>query len=204
MYSAVIKIIPILFFFLSSSAFSQNKQHPADTLTKSKSIGKSRWHPYIGLHISGDAEMFYIGPSLQAGTDFQLKKRLVLSGYVHYFSKKIDNAKSGGFFEHGRFKTITGELLVQGNTSKNLNRSFFLAGGVALQYWHDRYSNSFDNWDNERTTLIPAIRFGYFFPLNKQKITIEINATGPYSYKDGSSSVIEILTQISLGCRFIF
>ena len=152
--------------------------------------------------------MFYVGPSFQAGADYQIKKRIVLSGYIHYFTKKVIGAEYPGIFWKGKFKTFTGTFLFQGNISKSPTKSFFLAGGVALQRWKDKYSDNYDSWDDKRTTLIPAIRIGYFFPVDRYKITIELNGTGPYSYSYSNIistvSVLEILTQLSLGMRFIF
>src|SRR6266705_1058700 len=58
-----------------------------------------RLHPYMGIHISGDAEMYYIGPSLQAGIDYQLRKKIVLSTYFHHYLKRVDKKEYGGNFE---------------------------------------------------------------------------------------------------------
>jgi hypothetical protein len=194
----------VVAFLLSAiGLFAQQKTTGNDSLKKIQP--QRKWHPYLGLHITGDAEMFYIGPSFQLGTDLQLKKRFLVSSYIHYFGKKVNNVEYGGYFENGKLNILTIAALAQLNTSRNLRRSFFIAGGIAFQYWHDRYKNNFSDWDNERNTLLPAIRFGYFFPSGKNRITIELNATGPYSYGDDNSSVTEILTQFSfLGCRFIF
>jgi len=169
---------------------------------------KPSLHPFAGIHISGDAEMYYIGPSFQAGVDFQFRPKIILSAYFQYFNKKTDKVEFGGDFEHGRFRTLTGALLIQGNTGKRQDKSFFIAGGVALQRWHDKFSSNYDSWDDKRTTYIPAFRIGYFFPLEQTKITIELNGTGPYFYSEdnyiSSVSVTEILTQVSLGMRLIF
>ena len=137
----------------------------------------------------------------------EFKKRVLLSSYIHYFIKKVSNAEYGGFLEKAKFKTFTATLLIQANTGKSPTKSFFIAGGAALQRWRDNYSNNYDSWDDKRTTLIPAFRLGYFFSLDKHKMAVELNGTGPYSYaytNDISSGrVIEILTQLSLGVRFI-
>lgn len=171
---------------------------------KVKDTIRNRWHPYAGIHVSGDAAMVFIGPSFLAGVDFQLKKRVVLSVYLQYFRKKIKNTWDGGGFENGRFKTITGAILCQANSSRNPNKSFFIAGGVAFQRWVQLYNSDYNSWDDKRTTIIPAARLGYFFPMGENKVTVELNLTGPYSYGDANSSVIEILTQVSFGLRYIF
>ncbi|MEO7924854.1 MAG: hypothetical protein ABIR30_14315 [Chitinophagaceae bacterium] len=201
----------LLLLHAAIAGFSQVPQYTEEFVckpTKREHISyKTSWHPYLGLHISGDAEMFYLGPSFQGGVDFQVRERIVLSGYVHYFMKKRENVEYGGFLEKGRFKTFTGALLLQLNTSINPAKSCFLAGGIAIQRWRDKYSTDYDSWDDKRTTWIPAIRVGYFFPIQENKLSIELNGTGPYSYTYGdppTGRVLEILTQLSLGMRFIF
>jgi hypothetical protein len=161
-------------------------------------------HPYVGLHISGDAEMYYVGPSLQAGADLQLRKKLLLTSYIHYFKKKVTRTESGGSFENGKFKTVTVAALIQFNTSKKLSRSFFLAGGFCVQKWNDIFISDYGAWNKQRKNYLPAIRVGYFFSTGKNKLTIELNGTGPYSYSDFVWQTVEILTQLSLGTRFIF
>ena len=163
-----------------------------------------RLHPYLGLHISGDAEMYYVGPSLQAGADLHLKKRLLLTSYIHFFKKKVNRTEDGGSFENGKFKTVTIAALIQFNTSKKLSRSFFLAGGFCVQKWSDIFVTDYSAWNKQRKNYLPTMRVGYFFSKGKNKLTIELNATGPYSYRDYGWQTVEILTQLSLGTRFIF
>jgi hypothetical protein len=147
--------------------------------------------------------MYYIGASIQVGTDFQLRKRLLLSSYFQFFSKKVNRIYPTDT-EIGRFKTITAAALIQINTSAKLTRSFFLAGGICIQSWKDNFTNNYYGWDKQRTNLLPVARIGYYFPLGKLSMTIELNGTGPYSYQDGEWHSVEILTQLSFGTRFIF
>jgi len=167
-------------------------------------LSQVKLHPYVGLHISGDAEMYYIGPSFQAGADLYLKKRLLLTSYLHFFKKKINRTEGGGSFENGKFKTVTIAALIQFNTSKKLSRSFFLGVGFCVQEWNDIFISDYSAWNKQRKNYLPAIRVGYFFSKGKNKLTIELNATGPYSYSDFGWQAVEILTQLSLGTRFIF
>jgi hypothetical protein len=195
----------LLFLFTTTVVFSQpNKDiDTANISSKIKIISTSRWHPYIGIHLSADAEMFYLGPSFQIGTDFQLKRKILLTSYFHYYSKKIKNNYNNSFSENGKFKTFTGAVLCQINPGKNLRRSFFIAGGVAIQSWRDIYASGNTAWDEKRITILPAMRLGYFFPAGWHKLAVELNWTGPYSYSDGTTDAIEIATQLSLGVRFI-
>ena len=200
----------LLFLLTGSAAFPQHGKKEWTIICDDCSYKKAeetlrhRWQPYAGIHVSGDAEMFYIGPSFQAGTDFFMSKRILLSAYIHYFGKKVKNADASGFFEDGKFKTITGTLLIQANIARNLKRSFFIGLGAAVQGWRDNYSSSYGSWDDKRTTVTPAMRIGYFFPIGNNKITVELNGTGPYTSGNAISYSIEILTQLSFGVRYIF
>jgi hypothetical protein len=173
-------------------------------LISSSLLSQIQLHPYVGLHISGDAEMYYLGPSLQAGADLQLRKKLLLTSYVHYFKKKVDRTEADGSFERGKFKTVTVAALIQFNTSRKSSKSFFIAGGFCVQQWHDAFVSDYSAWNTQRKNFLPAMRVGYFFSKGKNKLTIELNATGPYSYSDYGWQTVEILTQLSLGTRFIF
>ena len=80
----------LLFFFTTTVVFSQQNKEidTANISSKIKIINTGRWHPFIGIHVSADAEMFYIGPSFQIGTDFQLKKELFSLHIFITFQKK--------------------------------------------------------------------------------------------------------------------
>jgi hypothetical protein len=164
----------------------------------------SRWHPYGGLHLSSDAEMYYLGPSFQAGIDVNLTQRLALSTYLHYFYVGVNNRDNTGLVEKGRMRTFTGALLMQLDAGAGWYKGFFIGFGVALQRYADRFSGGLGMWDDKRSTVTPAIRIGYLFPAGLHAIAIEFNGTGPYTYNDGPSTITEIFTQVSFGGRFVF
>ncbi len=165
----------------------------------------SSWHPYGGLHLSSDAEMYYLGPSFQAGVDFSLTRHLALSAYIHYFHTSVNNRETTGFDEKGKFRTFTSAFLLQMDAGAGWYKGFFAGAGVALQQYSDRFSGMFGAYDEVRTTVTPAIRVGYLFPAGLHAVAIELNSTGPYSYSDGISGVItEVFTQVSFSGRFIF
>ncbi|HXS57559.1 MAG TPA: hypothetical protein VN726_15610 [Hanamia sp.] len=72
----------------------------------------SRIHPYAGLHLSSDAEMYYLGPSFQAGVDINLTQKLAVSSYLHYFYVGVNNVENR-LIQKGRMRTFTGALLIQ-------------------------------------------------------------------------------------------
>lgn len=165
----------------------------------------SPFHPYVGLHLSSDAEMYYLGPSFQAGVDFNLKPRLALSTYIHYFYVGVNNRDNSGLIEKGRMRTFTSAFLIQLDAGAGWYKGFFVGTGIALQQYADRFQGSWSRWDDKRTTLTLAIRLGYLFPAGLHAIAIEFNGTGPYSYSDGyTGTVTEVFTQVSFGARFIF
>lgn len=165
----------------------------------------SRWHLYGGLHLSSDAELYYLGPSFQGGVEFNLKQRLAFSAYIHYFRVGVNNVDNTGLSEKGRIRIFTSALLIQVDAGRGWYKGFFVGAGVALQQYSDRFKGVFGSYDDARTTVTPAIRIGYIFPAGLNAIAIEFNGTGPYSYSDGLyGTITEVFTQVSLGGRFIF
>jgi hypothetical protein len=167
-------------------------------------ISQSRIHPFLGLHASGDAEMYYLGPSIQAGMDVDIKPNFGLSSYLHFFPRKFNRSYPDGRFEKGDYKAFTAALLLESRPGR-FSSGFSMAGGLAFQHLNDSFSSDFTNWKRERNILVAALRIGYAFPIKNQRLSIDLNATGPsfYNYEDNgfSNQVIEILTQLSLGMR---
>jgi hypothetical protein len=147
------------------------------------SFCQSKWQPYFGLHVSGDAELFYLGPSFQLGTDFVISKKSALTSYVHYFPKKVNNLYTDRSFEKGKHRSLTAALLFEGRFGKTPNKGSYLAGGLAFQSLKDDFSSNSARWNIERNIIVPAVRIGYAFPFKVNRVTIEINATGPSTYK---------------------
>jgi hypothetical protein len=52
---------------------------------------QSHLHPYAGLDFSSDAEMYYLGPSFEAGSDITFTNHLALGTYFHYFYVGVNN-----------------------------------------------------------------------------------------------------------------
>lgn len=171
------------------------------------SFAQRRWKPYSGLYVSMDAAGYYVGPSFQLGTDYRLKKQLALSFYLHYFPEGTDIKYDDGSFEKGKYRSTTMALLLQKHVSKNENKGWFLAAGMAFQRSTDDYKTDLFEEHLNRSIVIAAIRFGYAFPLKKNTLLVELNGTGPYIGKTGPApyyeKLIEVLTQLSLGLRWV-
>src|SRR5437016_2503123 len=76
-----------------------------------------KWHPYIGVHGSMDAEGYYVGPSIQLGTDYLFKDPLSLSLYFHFFPDRTNKKYNDGTFEKGKYSSATIAILIQRNLS---------------------------------------------------------------------------------------
>jgi len=171
-------------------------------------LSQTKWDPYFGLHVSMDAEGYYVGPSGQIGINYRLKKRINLSSYLHYFPKKVEINYTDGTFENGKYKSIIAALLFETNFFRSNNRGLLLAGGLAVHSTTDNYTSSFYDEYTKRTIVVGAIRIGYSLPIKARAITFELNAVGPYIGNTGPppyfEQLVEILTQLSLGTRIIF
>lgn len=206
---ARLSILLLIILFLSDEAgMAQSLPQPSSIAKKDSLLPKNkaarRWHPYAGIYFTGDAGMYYIGPGFQAGLDYRLKKHLLISAGFHYFGDQL-HTRSTGFFEDGKYRSYTAQALLQWNSGRQPEqRSFFVAGGLALQHRRDTAITSYDQWDEVHTYVVPAMRSGYYFPLGKYQLSTEINLTGPYTYGDASFRVLEIFSQVAIGCRFIF
>ncbi|UYZ59558.1 hypothetical protein [Hymenobacter latericus] len=160
--------------------------------------------PYAGLHASGDAQMYYLGPSGQLGADYRFNHVLGATAYVHYFRRKIDRA-SGASFEDGRFDCRTVALLAQVHLGAKPERGLFAAAGVAAQRLEDEYRADWTGgWHTVRRNVLPAFRLGYAFPVGPHQLTAELNATGPYQERDAYGTYTELITQLSLGTRLVW
>jgi hypothetical protein len=169
------------------------------------STGQTKWHPYAGLYLSMDAQGFYVGPSVMAGVDYKLKKKFSLSGYVHFFTKKVEGYYPGNGNEIGKYRNLTTATLLQYHLAKKENKGLYAGVGICHQSSVDDYKSDVLVYYEKRNIIIPAFRFGYRLPIKKRYgLGIELNGTGPYSYSGDNWSGLDIQTLVSVGCRFIF
>lgn len=167
-------------------------------------MAQRQLRPYVGLHGSGDAQMYYLGPSVQFGADYRFFTRFGLTTYVHYFRRRIDRTYGNFEFEKGKFDCLTGALLLQAYLGRKPARGMFLGFGGAVQYLNNDFTSDWTSFQARRLNLLPAFRVGYAFPLGEHQITAELNATGPYHEGDQYSGSTELITQLSFGTRFVW
>ncbi len=150
--------------------------------TQSQSI----WRHYVGVYFTGDAQMYYTGPSLQIGSDVLVHNNIRTSFYAHYFVKdKGDHS----------FQTWTVAAL--GQISMGKGRRLYAAFGLACQRTIEEDDVYFDVVN--RFIVVPAYKIGYHFLFRKIVISPEINTTGPY--KDRKTRSFELFTLPSIGVR---
>ena len=149
---------------------------------------QSKWRNYVGAYFTGDASMYYTGPSILIGSDLHINENISAGFYAHYFMKDLG--------DHS-FLTWTVAALGQINIGKR--KKFYMAVGPAWQ----RTIEEDDLYPDEainRSIIVPAYRLGRHFVFKKFVISPEINLTGPYIDRLNS----ELFTLPSIGMRLHF
>ena len=170
--------------------------------------GQSRWHPYAGAGASMDAGGYFFGPSLLAGTDYWLTDKVSASSYFQYFAARLNDSYPDGSIEKGKYRSMIGAALIQADLSKNQSMGLRAGIGIAFQNSITRsdINNTLDT--TKRNILVPAFRLGYYISLDPGQIIIEFDAVGPHHYTEGNppyqTEITELLTQLSLGVKYVF
>jgi hypothetical protein len=174
----------------------------------SHAFGQSRWNPYAGVCVSMDAGGYFVGPSFLAGTDYRLKNKISVSSYVQYFSARLNDTYLDGTVEKGKYKSLIAAILLQSQLSKNDNKGFRGGIGIAFHTTKTHSEINYDTTTTKRNIFTAAFRLGYYFPLGRKTMVVELDAVGPYKYSEGTppyqTDVTELLTQLSLGIKYIF
>lgn len=177
-------------------------------LWSSQLWGQPRWHPYAGASASMDAGGYFWGPSILAGTDYRLNGKASVSSYVQYFFARLNDSYPDGSVEKGKYNSFTAAALIQTNLSQNQNSG--LRGGIGMAFQKATTRSEINNVRDttKRNIFTAAFRLGYYMSLDPGMIIIEFDATGPHNYTEGAppyqTEVKELLTQLSLGVKFVF
>ena len=184
-------ILILIFVFSLVSGFSQK-----------------RFEPYLGLHVSMDAGAYFLGPSFMVGTNYLLQKKVSISSYFHLFKGRLYDVYPDGSIDKGKYQSYILAFLLQRHLSRSPKKGIELAGGAAVQRTINNYNIDNRAGDEKRTLIVAALRVGYKFPIKQRALTVELNTVGPYIGKVGPppyyAQTLEILTQFSLGSRFLF
>lgn len=169
---------------------------------------QSRWNPYAGVSLSMDAGGYFVGPSFLLGADYSLRNKISASAYFQYFSAHLNDTYLDGTVEKGKYKSLISTILLQTQLSKNNNKGFRGGIGIAFQTTNTQSEKNYDTSSIKRNIITAAFRFGYYFPLNHNTMVIELDAVGPHKYSEGEPpyqlDITELLTQLSLGVKYIF
>lgn len=193
-----------LFFFLISSitlqSFSQNK-----------------WKPFAGIHISGNSDLYYVGPSFSGGVIHPLGKTKKWNWVpeLQYFRKYSKYDEIGNSHSWDRFISFSIRSNFNYQIGKNTSKGIFVGGGLGFQYAKDECATVTQNGTIKEENLhYDAIRYGvvmltfnagYNFPLKKNKsLQAIITAIGPHTAKDDLGEYIEIISVLNAGIRIQF
>jgi hypothetical protein len=160
-----------------------------------------KWQYTIGVYASMDAEAIYITPTIKASIAYQIRPKLLVEGYGHYFKAKVDNN-----IEKGSLLLTTAGIKPIFLLGKNNKKGMYVGIGIAVQHRVEAYTDMALVIDDTRTNILPSYYIGYKIPTakNNAQLAIELFGTGPYNETNTNGRYIEILTQLSLGVKVIF
>ncbi|MGK7395502.1 MAG: hypothetical protein ACNS62_13075 [Candidatus Cyclobacteriaceae bacterium M3_2C_046] len=140
---------------------------------------------YAGAYFTGDAEMYYLGPSFLVGADILLMAPgLILSPYGQYFSVNYTNES---------YDAAVLAVLLQFDFNPKKSNALFMGFGPSFSFRREIYHNI----EESNRFLIPAIRVGYRFLFKNLNVNAEI--TTPAFYRQNLS--FELFTLPSVGIR---
>jgi hypothetical protein len=155
-----------------------------------------------------DGGAYFIAPSLMVGADYLLRDKFSACSYFHAFKGRLYDVYPNGSIDQGKYQSYLLAILLQRHLSQSIKKGMFLAGGAAMQRTINDYIIDNVAGVEKRMILVGALRVGYKFPIKQKSLTVELNGVGPYIGKVGpppdNAQTIEVLTQLSLGSRFIF
>lgn len=175
------RIYPVLIYFLSAYSLTL-AQKPAS------------WYVEPGLHLTADAELVYLFPSLMLGGGFQLSERIDVSAGYTFFYARIKGPET--------FRTHTLQLVPHYYFQNVFDpaKGLYLGLGGA---WQNRKQTPEELMVSNPSYWAGVFNIGYRFPITikqKQRIAkIDLQAIGPYIEKE--EDYVEGLTQIMLGIK---
>lgn len=177
---------------------------------------QNKWKPFAGLHVSGSADLYYIGPSYSAGVihTFGKKQKWSWVPELTYFYRSSTYVYSSTLSERDRFEAFSIRSNFNYHTGKTTSKGIFFGAGLAFQKASDECWTTTDNGiSKEENVHYDAIRYGvitgtvnagYTFRLHKKKlIQFLISATGPITAKDYWGTYVEGISVLSVGGRIV-
>lgn len=170
-----------------------------------------KWFVETAIWFTGDAELFFIGPSLGLGVGKHVGKNWSVSTSYTWFSRQIDHAH--GYYD--KYRTHTFDL-TSNYKLRNIfkpDAGLYVGGGVGVQarnevcFAPEHFAETPDGIvATNRTTAVAVLNMGYQFPIHingkPRSLSIDLKATGPYVEQSVQGNYVEILTQLMFGVRF--
>jgi hypothetical protein len=165
-----------------------------------------KWFLETAIRFTGDAEMFFIGPSVGLGVGKHVGKNWSFSTSYTWFSRQVDEAD--GYYDKYRTHTIDVTSNYMLRNIFNPNRGFYVGGGIGVQarkevcFAFEHFSDTPDGiMEINETFVVGVLNTGYQFPIlmkgKLRSLAIDLKATGPYTI-----DYTESVTQLMLGIRF--
>lgn len=171
---------------------------------------QSKWSPFLAVGVSGNSEMFYIGPSFMAGVQKPLGKKQKWHWVpeLHFFQKSISEVISSTETEEFQFLSYSIRSNFNYFFGKKKGRGFFAGAGIGYQFASDQSEIIKDNGQQKETIpgeyvyeynrLMPTFNIGQSFGLNKgRSLKVLLSAIGPYHEKHGGWECTEIISVLS-------
>jgi hypothetical protein len=178
---------------------------------------QKNWHPFAGLHVSANSDLYYVGPSFSAGVIHPIgkKKKWSWAPELHYFRQYEEYPQTSITHSWDKFVSFSIRSNFNYKANSKTNKGFIIGGGLGFQYGKDECVTVTQTGNiKEENVHYDAINYksfmltfntGYSFLLKKEKsIQVLFSAIGPYKARDEYGSYTEIISVLSLGTRFVF
>lgn len=155
------------------------------------------WYIEPGIHLSADAELVYLFPSIMLGGGLQLGERVDVSASYTFFYARIKGPET--------FRTHTIQIVPHFYFQNVFDptKGLYLGLGAA---WQNRKQTPEELMVSDPSYWAGVFNIGYRFPLavNKKKrmAKIDLQAIGPYIDKE--EDYVEGITQLMLGIKLRF
>ncbi len=178
--------------------------------------GQSRWHPFAGVNISANSDLYYVGPSFSAGVIHAIgkNKKWTWAPEVQYFRNYSTYGESSTSHSWDKFISFSVRSNFNYKFGKNPAKGAFLGGGFGFQKAKDECVTVTQNGlIKEENVHYDAIKYGavmltfnagYIFPLKKNKsIQTVISIIGPQTAKDYLGTYVEVVSLMNVGVRVV-
>jgi hypothetical protein len=170
---------------------------------------QQKFKPSLGVHFTGDNQMFFLGLKFQGGIHYTINDRISVGLYTGYFHNIVVPNFVAGVVEWGDYSVFHAYTMIERNFAiKNPQRGIFAGLGLGFQYINE--SEAFEISNIRPINSIGVFRMGYRFRLKNNRIlNLEITFTGPYyeniTFRNRTVTHFNSVSTASLlGLRYLF